>query len=77
MKGQALGASNYSDADIDILLDTASDVLPVSTKGWLMVEEIYNEQANKAGRPTHAWKSLEAKFKGVCFFILCSPFYAH
>ncbi|KAK7459485.1 hypothetical protein VKT23_009468 [Stygiomarasmius scandens] len=62
-KGRQVGASNYSDEDLEILLGHLRERLPLGEKGWKDVTELYNKDASEIGRPIRTWKSLETKFK--------------
>lgn len=65
-KGRAAGAANYTEREINYLLDLLEDDLPLGGKGWNTVADKYNEWADACGRPQRTAKSLENKFKQVC-----------
>jgi hypothetical protein len=71
-KGRQAGASNYNEEDLDSLLEHARELLPLGEKGWKDVAEVFNRDATAAGRSVRTHKSLETKFKQVCFFALQS-----
>jgi hypothetical protein len=64
--GRVLGASNYNEDDLTMLMDILEEVQPTGGKGWNIVAEQFNEWAGENERPTRPAKSLEAKFKQVC-----------
>lgn len=69
-RGRAPGASNYTEEDIDSLLNIAELTLPTGGKGWVKIEDIFSDWAVENGRPVRSAKSLESKFKQVRFPIL-------
>ena len=71
--GRAAGTANYSDEDMDQLLDLLEAYLPPGAKAWNRVGDEFNGWASENGRPERTVKSLEAKFKQVCFFHFSDP----
>lgn len=67
-RGRVAGTANYSDEDLDALLDLLEEYLPVGGLSWNAVTTSFNEWAVTSGRPERSPKSLEAKFKQVYSF---------
>ena len=65
--GYLSGTANYTDADMEQLLQIVLDLLPIGGKGWKLVEDDYNAWAKSNGRPVQTVASLENKYKTVCF----------
>lgn len=66
-RGRATGSKNFSQEDINMLLDCVQDVLPIGQKGWALTEKAFNDAAKLGNRPERTSKSLEAKYKQVCY----------
>ncbi|KAF9566074.1 hypothetical protein CPC08DRAFT_127378 [Agrocybe pediades] len=62
-RGRVVGTANYSEEDIDMLLDLLEDHLPPGAKAWNVVGEEFNSWASNNKRPLRTTKSLELKFK--------------
>lgn len=65
-KGRSSGSSNFRDEDLEALHDILEELLPIGGKGWMEVEDQFNQWAGENGRPSRTAKSLEAKYKQVC-----------
>jgi hypothetical protein len=65
-RGRAAGVVNYSNEDVDALLDIIEENLPTGGKGWNTVGSKFVVWAEENGRPARTAKSLEAKYKQVC-----------
>ncbi|KDR67831.1 hypothetical protein GALMADRAFT_216203 [Galerina marginata CBS 339.88] len=61
--GRVNGAPNYSEVDVDALLDIVEVRLPVGPIGWTQVGEDFGKWAKSEGRPERTAKSLENKYK--------------
>lgn len=61
-KGGRTGAPNYSNEDIDTLLDVVEEVEPLGSNQWAMVEKNYNEWGENNDRPYRDMDSLKGKF---------------
>lgn len=70
-RGRVQGVANYSEEDVDALLDTLETSLPVGGKAWVNVEHQFRDWAAANDRPARTAKSLEAKFKQVCYVVIC------
>ena len=68
-RGRVAGTANYSEEDIDALLDYTEDILPAGALSWNSVMASFNEWALAHSRPERSAKSIENKFKQV------SPFF--
>jgi hypothetical protein len=64
-RGRPTGAGNFSDADTWCLLDAVAHERPLGERGWKNVSGVYNNYAQRHGRPIRTAKSLENKFKTV------------
>ena len=60
--GRAVGVQNFSDADIQRLLDAIEQIKPVGQEGWLTVQDIYNAGSVRSHRPEREWSSLREKW---------------
>jgi hypothetical protein len=65
-RGRTAGVVNYSNEDVDALLDIIEENLPTGGKGWNTVGSEFVVWAEENGRPARTAKSLEAKYKQVC-----------
>lgn len=71
--GRPMGSSNFTKEDLlEGLLPAVRETLPAGAKGWKRIGEAFNEYAASVGRPSRPFKSLENKFKQVCFLAACS-----
>jgi hypothetical protein len=66
-KGRQPGAVNYSDDEIDMLLDLVETHLPIGQEGWNEIEREYAVWAKENERVTRNTKSLENKYKSVSY----------
>jgi hypothetical protein len=66
-KGRPQGSGNYSQDDLKALLDLTEAELPLGQRGWKVIHVKFVQWARKHKRPERALKSLETKFKQVCF----------
>ncbi|KAH8101752.1 hypothetical protein BXZ70DRAFT_906334 [Cristinia sonorae] len=62
-RGRAKGTTNYTEAEIDFLLDLLEEFLPPGGKGWAQVGGSHRVWAKKNRHPLRTDKSLEGKFK--------------
>lgn len=67
-KGRTTGAANYSFEDMEALLEILAVLLPLGGKGWNTAGDEFCSWAEENNRPARTAKSLENKFKQVCFF---------
>ena len=65
--GRLSGIANYTDADMEQLLQIVLDHLLIGGKGWKLVEDDYSTWAKSNGHPVQTVASLENKYKTVCF----------
>ncbi|KAI0648374.1 hypothetical protein C8Q79DRAFT_572296 [Trametes meyenii] len=63
--GRQPGASNYSEEDVDTLLDLVQNELPVGQRAWERITEQFNEWAQDNGRPPRSQKPLKSKFSSL------------
>lgn len=63
--GRQAGASNYTDEDMDALLDLVSEDLPIGQNAWLRITESFNDWARENGRPPRTQKPLKTKYDAV------------
>ncbi|PPQ95870.1 hypothetical protein CVT26_015609 [Gymnopilus dilepis] len=61
--GRRPGAGNYSDPDVQKLLDLVEKELPIGQRGWKAVHKRYTKYAEKHKRHVRDCKALENKFK--------------
>ena len=74
-RGRTRGSPNYKFREVDILLDLVEEELPIASKGWRVVGSRFRDWAVIAQYPARTDRSLELKFKQVCFpfcWQLCS-----
>ncbi|KAF7764000.1 hypothetical protein Agabi119p4_8537 [Agaricus bisporus var. burnettii] len=64
-RGRTKNSPNYTQQDLDVLLDITREVLPIGARGWEEVGRRFNEIAIKMSRPTRPAKSLELKVKNL------------
>jgi len=64
-RGRGPGIANYSNEDIDGLLDILEELLPTGGKGWNTAGDEFRVWAEENGRPVRTAKSLESKYKQV------------
>ncbi|OAV87494.1 hypothetical protein PTTG_08188 [Puccinia triticina 1-1 BBBD Race 1] len=63
--GRAVGSQGYSAADMTVLAECVSAVLPLGTTEWNEVLDKYNSYAGKAGRALRQSHSLRTKFRNL------------
>jgi hypothetical protein len=61
-KGRQPGAANYSEEDVNHLVDCVREILPTGTTAWKSLAERYNETVEGPHRGAEA---LEKKFRAV------------
>lgn len=69
-RGRPRGVGNYTSEDNSALLDAIEAELPVGAKGYQAVHRHFTRWARRNNRPECTLKSLETKFKQVCFFLI-------
>ncbi|KAJ6589481.1 hypothetical protein B0H19DRAFT_1249013 [Mycena capillaripes] len=62
-RGRLQGSANYNKEDTKKCLKFTKEVLPVSAKGWRVVERLFGSWAVEKGQPKCDAKSLETKYK--------------
>ncbi|KAJ7289194.1 hypothetical protein C8J57DRAFT_1213555 [Mycena rebaudengoi] len=72
-RGRPSGSGNYSKDDNKALLDLVQQELPLGAKGWKVITGRFKKYSVKNGRPERGQKSLETKYKQVCYKLLNSP----
>ena len=60
--GKLSGALNYSDDNVDALLDEVASVEPIGVDNWALVVSDFNEYAIENVRPKCDMESLKRKF---------------
>ena len=70
--GHPSGARNYTNADMKALLKFIEAELPLGNRGWRVVHAWYTKWAHTNRRPERTLKSLDTKFRQVCFILLLS-----
>lgn len=68
-RGRTRGAPNYRTQEVETLLDLVEDELPIASKGWRVVGARFRDWAIVTQAPARTDRSLELKFKQVCFLI--------
>lgn len=68
-RGRTPGTANYSTDDLDALMDILEVSQPLGLKAWNNVADEFNQWAEGNDRPVQTTKSLENKFKQVCYFL--------
>ncbi|KAG6815925.1 hypothetical protein H0H93_008787 [Arthromyces matolae] len=61
--GRSAGVANYTNEDVEGLLDIVEEYLPIGGNAWNSCADEFSEWARENGRPVRTAKSLEAKFK--------------
>ncbi len=67
-RGRPAGRSNFKKDDVSMLLKVVREVMPIGNISWSRAADLYNEWAKHHRRQERPFKSLEVKFKAVCFF---------
>ncbi|EIW51376.1 uncharacterized protein TRAVEDRAFT_41095 [Trametes versicolor FP-101664 SS1] len=60
--GRQPGASNYTDEDMDALLDLVEVELPIGQNAWQRITDDFNSWARENGRPPRTQKPLKTKY---------------
>ena len=76
-RGRTRGSPNYKRREIEKLLDLVEDKLPVASKGWWVIGLRFRDWALVSENPTRTDRSLELKFKQVCFPSVGSVWYGN
>ncbi|KAH9841822.1 uncharacterized protein C8Q71DRAFT_720904 [Rhodofomes roseus] len=63
--GRQPGATTYTEADYRAMMDFVRDVLPLGPDEWARVRSLYNERAQREGRPERQVKPLRSKFESL------------
>ena len=71
-RGRTRGAPNYKPQEVQVLLGLVEEELPIASKGWRVIGSQFRDWVIFAEYPARADRSLELKYKQVCF----SPFEA-
>lgn len=71
-RGRTHGAPNYKPREVQVLLDLVEEELPIASKGWRVIGSQFRDWVIVAEYPARTDRSLELKYKQVCF----SPFEA-
>jgi hypothetical protein len=61
-KGRQPGAANYSEDDVQHLVDCVREILPTGTTAWKALSDMYNETIEG---PKRGPEALEKKFRSV------------
>ncbi|RDX46394.1 hypothetical protein OH76DRAFT_1485628 [Lentinus brumalis] len=61
--GRQPGSQNYSEEDLESLLDLTQEILPIGQNAWGQVTRRFNEWAEQNGRPPRTQKPLKTKFE--------------
>jgi hypothetical protein len=69
-RGRPNGSGNFADQDLKTLLMLIEAELPLGNRGWQAVHSRYTKYADTKGRPRRTAKSLENKFRQVCFIYI-------
>lgn len=73
-KGWAVGATQYTTAELELLNRCVEKKLPYGQDGWTAVAEVYNLEAKANGRKERTWTALRERFDKVCcLFLLPYP----
>jgi hypothetical protein len=62
-RGRPSGSVNFTETDIEALLDAIVEVQPQGDRGWDKVTAIYNDKAHMEHRQLRTHKTLLSKFK--------------
>jgi len=73
-RGRPLGAGNFTDKDLQALLDIVAHVLPAGAHGWCKVQWTFAHWSCKNSQPERTVKSIESKYKQVCTLDLKESF---
>ncbi|OJT13130.1 hypothetical protein TRAPUB_10324 [Trametes pubescens] len=63
--GRQPGASNYTEEDLEALLDLVGTDLPIGQTMWQRITDDFNEWAGRNNRPARTQKPLKTKFEAV------------
>lgn len=66
-RGRTRGAANYKPREVQVLLDLVEEELPIASKGWKVVGCWFRDWAATVEHPERSDRSLELKYKQVCF----------
>ena len=66
-RGRTRGSPNYKHREVEFLLDLVEEELPITSKGWRVVGSRFRDWAFISQNPSRTDRSLELKFKQVCF----------
>ena len=71
-RGRIRGSPNYKLREVEVLLDLVEEELPIASKGWRVVGSRFRDWAVVSQHPARTDRSLELKFKQVCFPFISS-----
>ncbi|KAI9059358.1 hypothetical protein FKP32DRAFT_1606072 [Trametes sanguinea] len=63
--GRQPGSLNYSEDDLDALLDLVQEELPIGQKMWQRITDHFNDWARENGCPPRTQKLLKTKFESL------------